>query len=68
MAHTTEHLGANSFHMDLPPYIGLHPMFNVDKLKLFEPSFLDEIELTQRHPNAVILYFASPLDKDKIFE
>ena len=43
-------------------------MFNVDKLKLFEPSLLDEIEEVQRHPDALILDFASPLDEDKIFE
>ena len=43
-------------------------MFNVDKLKLFEPSLLDEIEETQRHPDVVISDFVSPLDEDKIFE
>ena len=43
-------------------------MFNVDKLKLLEPSFLDEIEKTPRHPDEIILDFASPLDEDKIFE
>ena len=42
-------------------------MFNVDKLKLFEPSLLDEIEETPRHPYAIILDFANPLDEDKIF-
>jgi len=64
----TEQLGANAFCLDLPPYMGLHPVFNVDKLKLFEPSLLDEIEEVQRHPDAVIPDFASPLDEDKIFE
>ena len=48
--------------------MGLHPIFNVDKLKLFEPYLLDEIEETLRHPNVVIPYLASPLDDDKIFE
>ena len=64
----TEQLGANAFRLDLPPYMGLHPVFNVDKLKLFEPSLVDEIEETQRHPDAVIPDFTSPLDEDKIFE
>ena len=64
----TEKLGANVFLLDLPSYMGLHPMFNVDKLKLFEPSLLDEIEEVQRHPDIVIPDFASPLDEDKIFE
>jgi len=41
-----EHLGANDFFLDLPPYMGLHPVFNVDKLKLFEPPLLDELEET----------------------
>ena len=48
--------------------MGLHPIFNVDKLKLFKPPLLDEIAKTPRHPDAVILDFASPLDEDKIFE
>ena len=43
-------------------------MFNVDKLKLFEPSLLDDIEEILRHLDVVILDFASPLDEDKIFE
>ena len=43
-------------------------MFNVDKFKLYEPSFLDEIEERPRHPDAIVPDFASPLDKDKIFE
>ena len=64
----TEQLGANAFRLDLPPYMVLHPVFNVDKLKLFEPSLLDEIEEVQRHLDAVILNFSSPLDEDKIFE
>ena len=63
-----EQLGANAFLLDLPPYMGLHPVFNVDKLKLFEPPLLDEIEEVQRHPDVVILDFASPLDEDRIFE
>ena len=64
----TEQLGANAFRLDLPPYMGLHPVFNVDKLKLFEPSLLDEIEEALRHPDVIIPDFASPLDDDKIFE
>jgi len=28
-------LGDNAFRLGLPPYVGLHPVFNVDKLKLF---------------------------------
>lgn len=60
-----EYLGDNSFFLDLPPYMGLHHVFNVDKLKLFEPPLLDEIEETPRHPNVVIPYFASPLNEDR---
>ena len=48
--------------------MGLHPIFNVDKIKLFEPPLLDEIKETLRHPDVVILDFVSPLDEDKIFE
>jgi len=64
----TEHLGANAFHLDLPPYVGLHPIFNVDKLKLFEPPLLDELEETPRHLDSIIPDFVSLLDEHRIFE
>jgi len=48
--------------------MGLHHVFNVDRLKLYEPPFLDDLEETPRHPDAIIPNFATPLDEDRIFE
>ena len=58
----------NAFFLDLPPYMGFHPMFNMDKIKLYEPPFLDEIVDAPRYLDVVILDLASPLDKKRIFE
>lgn len=43
-------------------------MFNMDNLKLYEPPFLDDLEETPWHPNAIIPIFTSPLYEDNIFE
>ena len=56
----TEQFGDNNFFLDLPPYMGLHPLFNVDKVKLFEPPLFDELEESPWHPDAIILDFDSP--------
>lgn len=42
----TKQLGSNDFHLDLPSYMGLHPVFNANKLKIYDPPLLDEIEET----------------------
>jgi hypothetical protein len=34
--------GDNAFQLDLPPYMSIYSVVNADKLKLFEPSMLDE--------------------------
>jgi len=63
-----EKLGGNDFFLDLPPYMELHPLFNVDKLTLFYPPLFNEFEEIPWHPNAIILNFSSPLYEDMIFE
>jgi len=37
-------VGENAFQMDLPPYMGIYSVANLENLKLFEPSMLDEDE------------------------
>ena len=39
--------GANAFQLGLPPYMSMYSVVNAEKLKLFEPSMLDEDE---EHP------------------
>jgi hypothetical protein len=35
-----EKSGTNTFHLDLPPYIHIYSVVNVEKLKLFEPPMI----------------------------
>ena len=55
-----EQVGQNAFKLDLPPYMGIHPTFNVNSLKLFEPSMLDgeedEDEVIIPPPKELISY------------
>lgn len=41
-------------------------MFNVDKIELYDPPLLEEIEETPRHLDAVVSYYVNPLKDDKI--
>lgn len=34
--------GENAFWLDLPPYMGIYSVVNLENLKLFEPSMIDE--------------------------
>ena len=43
-----EKIGDNAFRLDLPPYMQIYSVVNVDKLKLYEPSMImDEDESAQ---------------------
>ena len=39
--------GPNAFELELPPYMSMYSVVNAERLKLFEPSMLDEDE---EHP------------------
>jgi hypothetical protein len=37
----TKAVGDNAFELSIPPFLGLHPTFNVDHLRPYFPPFLD---------------------------
>jgi hypothetical protein len=52
-------MGDNSFELNIPPFLGLHQMFNVDLLRPYFPPLLDTSEIeeqltsTQLNPNCI---------------
>lgn len=39
-----ENVGDNSYRLNLPPYMCIYSVVNVENLKLYEPSMLDQEE------------------------
>ena len=37
----TKAIGDNAFELSIPPFLGLHPVFNVDRLRPYFPPLLD---------------------------
>jgi hypothetical protein len=44
----TKAVGSNYFEINTPPFLGLHPMFNVDLLRPYFPPLLDTSEITEQ--------------------
>jgi hypothetical protein len=44
----TKVVGENAFELNLPPFLGLHPMFNVDLLRPYFPPLFDTLEITKQ--------------------
>ena len=40
-------MGRNSFELNTPPFLGLHPVFNVDLLRPYFTPLLDTSEITE---------------------
>jgi hypothetical protein len=55
----TKAMGDNSFELNIPPFLGLHPVFNVDLLRPYFPPLLDTSEVaeqltpTELNPNCI---------------
>jgi hypothetical protein len=55
----TKVMGDNSFELNIPPFLGLHPVFNVDLLCPYFPPLLDTSEVaeqmtpTELNPNCI---------------
>jgi len=62
-----ERIGENAYRLDLPSQLGIHDVLNVNNLKLYVPSLLDE-EVTITHPVDNIPDFQLPLLKDTILD
>jgi hypothetical protein len=44
----TKVVGSNSFELNTPPFLGLHPVFNVDLLQPYFPPLLDTYEIIEQ--------------------
>jgi hypothetical protein len=44
----TKVVGSNDFELNTPPFLGLHPVFNVDLLRPYFPPLLDTSEITEQ--------------------
>jgi hypothetical protein len=41
-------MGDNDFELKIPPFLGLHPLFNVDLLHPYFPPLLDTLEVEEQ--------------------
>ena len=41
-------MGDNAFELSIPPFLGLHPIFNVDLLRPYFPPLLDTSEVAEK--------------------
>jgi hypothetical protein len=61
----TKATGDNSFELNIPPFLGLHPVFNVDLLRPYFPPLLDtseiEKQLTPTELNPMTTYNRNPV-------
>ena len=44
----TKVVGDNAFELNIPPFLGLHLVFNVDRLRLYFPPLLDTSNITEQ--------------------
>jgi hypothetical protein len=44
----TKAMGENDFELNIPPFLGLHPVFNVDILRSYFPPLLDTSEIEEQ--------------------
>jgi hypothetical protein len=44
----TKVVGDNSFELNIPPFLGLHPVFNMDLLRPYFPPLLDTSEVAEQ--------------------
>jgi hypothetical protein len=41
-------MGDNTFDLNIPPFLGLHPVFNVDLLRPYFPPLLDTSKVAEQ--------------------
>ena len=44
----TKAMGDNAFELSIPPFLGLHPVFNVDRLRPYFPPLLDTSDIAEQ--------------------
>ena len=41
-------MGDNDFELSIPPFLGLHPVFNVDRLRSYFPPLLNTSDIVEQ--------------------
>ena len=41
-------MGDNAFELSIPPFLGLHPVFKVDRLRPYFPPLLDTSDIAEQ--------------------
>jgi hypothetical protein len=44
----TKVVGSNAFELNTPPFLGMHPLFNVDLLRTYFPPLLDTSDIAEQ--------------------
>jgi len=44
----TKAMGGNAFELSIPPFLGLHRVFNVDRLRPYFPPLLDTSDIAEQ--------------------
>ena len=44
----TKVVGNNAFELNIPPFLGMHPIFNVDRLRPYFPPLLDTSDIVEQ--------------------
>ena len=44
----TKAVGDNAFELSIPPFLGLHPVFNVDHLRPYFAPLLDTFDMAEQ--------------------
>jgi hypothetical protein len=63
----TKAVGSNYFELNTPPFIGLHPMFNVDLIQPYFPPLLQTYEIAEQmkpielNPDCMEQAFTDPI-------
>jgi hypothetical protein len=62
-------MGDNDFKLNIPPFLGLHPVFNVDILRPYFPPLLDTLEIAEQlTPTELKPDFIQQTSSDQIVE
>jgi hypothetical protein len=65
----TKVVGSNAFELNTPPFLGLHPMFNVDLLRPYFPPLLDTSEIVEKlTPTDLNLDYMEQASTDQIVD
>jgi hypothetical protein len=62
-------VGDNDFELNIPPFLGLHPVFNVALLRSYFPPLLDTSEISEKlKPIEIKPEFMQHESNDHIFD